>query len=467
MSQDDRDDDQDFDALSESSFDFGHFHELDSDAEDPQVEDQGLDPFTAAQREESFALGVDEDAAVYGERPEDEKFVFTQKLLTNAQTLKQLQASGSPEIAINYEEDSKDRLQSQTRPSPDTRLPQNPAEDAHFLRRLSSEASLGAYSQRSKFHASTKREHTPVPPQAYSNYDRQSFRLLPSLSDETLVSGRFHSFPAGLLKGYTYENCCLILDNTRVYSLDGEGSSENICLQTLLQAKDCLKSPVLGIVARKDAKVLLQDLHSETEVCTIIGLLANSQEVLQENRESNVCQHIMLHEFHIDYVPQVSSSIVAPESSEITSKRVTIVEELDESFHSCPGLSQTSAAAAGSERSNKMDDNPFPAAQERYVKSPATSQQRATEPRAHSQQSKKTVKDRDDPRSVLIITKYEFVDISDLRRAWDRDEANKHMYDGEDVQSINAGTQVTVETDYSDPYGEHLDMQDFPVYGTL
>ncbi|CCG83471.1 protein of unknown function [Taphrina deformans PYCC 5710] len=422
--------DQDFDALSEESFDFGHFHELDSDLDEPEVEDEVLDPFTAAQREELLeddpeAVDLDWSARPY----DDDKEAFTQKLISNAKTLKQLQESGGPTVEVEYELDSPPKVSPNkfSQASSGRAFPVSPEK-----RRVASQVSVSTdYSQqRGKVEQPLRSSQATQRDSTYRAYTQRRYNTLHGLDDEDLVHGKYHSFPSRLLKPFDFETCLLILDNTKLYSLNPDVSSDQTCIESLYNAENIMACPVFKILAQKDSRVLLEDFHKDdTAPCKVLALLP------QPDAAINDSTHIRLSRFHFDHVPTVQ----APHKK----KSVTIVEEEDESFHPSTQSSQQDLF--------EDEPNPFPAAQgpasQKVLPSPMKRERVPTgRPRG----------------SVLVITQYEVVDIIALREEWTREEELRQMYESE-AQPLEVATQVTLGTDYSDPFVEHLDMQDFPV----
>ena len=220
------------DASSDSEYDFGHFDALDSDvSSQAEVVQDSVDPFTAAQRAQA------EDDSVSSEDEVDDKFAFTQRLLTNAKTLRQLSQQTA---SVELEFDQNDRGS----PSP-------------RKTKLDSSPSLPSRSQDSSF----------APSQQYVAPSRELFSTVRLLDDEVPVPGRHMQFAAGTLKQLRYPQFHAVLGMTRRYQIDAFGPA--VCLKTLWSGQDIRSSPVFQIVSFKDSKAVLQDRHESP--CRILA----------------------------------------------------------------------------------------------------------------------------------------------------------------------------------------------------
>lgn len=445
-------DEQDLDALSEGSFDFGHFQDLDSDVDEREVENDSVDPFTAAQREQA---GSQEPGAPVAANEYD-SLLFTQRLLTNARTLKQLRQSGAPEVEISYEKSVLEDQKPGRVVPPDHDVPSAqglgdnaPPQSAHRVQSSQYSDPSPLKSQRSQ------------PSSARQPFSRERWDRLSTMDDHELVYGRYESVPVNLLRPYSFAICRLILDQTRRYQLSTElDTAESLCLQDLWRAVDLSSTPVLRVMAVNGHMILLEDKHQSAAPCTSVAYLNNTSSATVA-----VDSHIRLLDFHFDHVAKTNRSDRAP-------RNVTMVEEADEAFsESC----FSSAHSFLEPLLQAADEVPFPAAQpaERHSSAARSRRQGRDSPRQNLKVDPSPVKesvvipDQDDFTSLLVISKYETVDLDSLvqeqnDRRQKQQEAEK-LYDLEAKFDIEPATQATVETNYSDKFEGQLDPNDFPL----
>lgn len=424
---------QDFDALSEDSYDFGHFHELDSDADEPEIEKDSLDPFTAAQREQAASQTLDGEA----ELDEDDQFSFTQRLLTNARTLKELNESGRSALEIVLEDDEDERA-STTLEGANT-IP-GASSHPHLVSHLHTHTPRKVVSQRDPAVKSDTRLNVKTIPTGPLNsapfkysFTQHSYDILVELPPEALVSGNHESFPAGLLRSCTFEQCQLILGQTRRFrNLPAAEYFQPMCLQSLWKGNDLGSSPVFRLLGSTDSRILLQDYHESQ--CSVIGMLTTQS--LSSSIES--VDSVRLIDFYFDH----AAVKLQPKHSP---GKVTIEDEPDEELRDSFFSSQHSFLRK-SVAAEKMPD-------------PMVSQDQAT-------QSSTTKSASSAHTSILIINRYEMLNlqewITQRKAQQDQKAASQRLYEGESQTNVST-TQATVETNYSDQFESFLDVEDFPL----
>ncbi|ORY77352.1 hypothetical protein BCR37DRAFT_153415 [Protomyces lactucae-debilis] len=259
------------DALSDNELDSlfaaqGLLEET-ADLQEPQA--VALDPFTAAQQEERTLqrqqsalsqghLSPDQvDNADADANDEDDQdlldgsFAFTQKLLTNAKTLRELQASGAPSLEIAYEADTKEPI------------------------KPSSTATVRASQTRS---ASQRTRHRPSQPDRmsqqqsvypYTPLTESQFASMPTLADDALWQGRFESIPVRALQELSFLRAKQVLHATRVYKQSATTMSFSTCLRDLFNAHTLLAMPVFQVCGQRGTSLLLKDAHDDP--CTVLA----------------------------------------------------------------------------------------------------------------------------------------------------------------------------------------------------
>ena len=205
----------------DSDYDFGKFDELDSDLDSqPEVEQDSLDPFTAALKTE----------AVNAEEVED-RAVFTQRLFNNAQTLRQLSQDG-PAIEIEYAKEE---------PEPPVIISQR-----SLPSRQSSNLS-----------------------QKYIKPSRDLYESVLLLPEGSSVPAKHVTLSAEVFRSLTYQQFCAVLEYTRHYQLTESNSSP--CIQELWAGSDVTSALVMQVVSIKDNKVVLKDDHASP--CQVLAVL--------------------------------------------------------------------------------------------------------------------------------------------------------------------------------------------------
>ena len=295
-------DDGAYGELPESEYDFGNLDALDSDRDDDEqyVEDDTLDPFTAAEQLERSRDGIQDDALDV-----DESINFTQRLLTNAQTLKQLRASGEPAVEIAYDEEPQDAGKttvvndlglsqsfSDYRPTPSQ---QQPARSTPNLRRSRSSRAAGPQDRR-----------------RYAGVDRQIYDTVKTLAGEDDVVGKYETFPARALKDLPYHVFELVLERSRRYLIPREAITyerlQTTCLSMLALGRDLDGDTVFQVLDRLDENMILGDLHLDgSEPCQ--ALTTSVQEAGIEPATG-----IRLLDFHFDYALSSAQTETSSES---------------------------------------------------------------------------------------------------------------------------------------------------------
>lgn len=424
---------QDFDALSESSFDFGHFNDLDSDQDEPELDEHSLDPFTAAQKEQVAAKSAHGE----GEAEVDDQFRFTQKLLTNARTLKELRDSGIAELEIALEDEEENADLGLLTPG---RLssPPSPLQSQSALRTpkvlIETQYERQNHTQLSSF---DKYEDSGIgginaPGSPQYQFSKVSYDMLAALPGEDLIQGRYESFPVELLRYYTFEQCRLILEQTRVYSdLILGDRSDVVCLHRIWDAHSLSSAPVLSVIGANGDKILLKDHHDSP--CTVIGLLPT-----RPDRANLSADAVCLNDFHFDHVA-TKQEVQTPEGSPLRER--ANVQHFSDSFFS------SQVTGINADQMNHV-------AKPKYDAAPSKA------PIAPIGNSKLSCS------SVLIINKYKFMNLKDWTMQVEARKRSKaatqQLYEGEPQINLTP-TQATTQTDYSDQFENYLDMDDFPI----
>jgi hypothetical protein len=234
-----------------------------------------VDPFTAAQQQERalekqqslLSQGkyksptVEEEAEADEDDELDGGIAFTQKLLSNAKTLRELQASGAPALEIAYEEPA--HVQSQPAPA------WSPGNFRTSLQRK----------RRPSQQARSQSQQQPV--HAYQELTQAQFSSMNVLADDAFWQGRFESIPVRALQELTFQQAKQVLHLTRIYKPESSLPSFSTCLRDLFEGKALKELCVFHIQEQQGTNLLLRDSHDEP--CTVLahalygGLEANPQ----------------------------------------------------------------------------------------------------------------------------------------------------------------------------------------------
>lgn len=293
--------------LDESEYDFGTFRGLDSDDEADvgrPVEDHTLDPFTAAQqleREQAASLGEDGG----GDEHDDDAVNFTQRLLTNAQTLKQLRASGEPAVRVEYDRD--DGAQVPIVKDIEQEQPQLSQSFSDYRPTPGSQARSQSTPKlnRSRSGRDAQRDGR----RRYAGADRQIYDSLKRLGDDEDVVGRFETFPAGALRDLPYHVFALVLERSRRYVIDRSALAydrpQAACLSTLALARDLHGDTVFQVVDRFEHSYILRDLHLDhTPACEVLASAVEGAGM----GYTNTATGLRLLDFHFDYAGHVEAA---------------------------------------------------------------------------------------------------------------------------------------------------------------
>ncbi|BFZ53178.1 hypothetical protein PYCC9005_000201 [Savitreella phatthalungensis] len=312
----------DFDLeLTESEYDFGRLDALDSDndddvqaqAKDDYDPDDTLDPFTAAQLEEAKeqrAQGRGSDDLQNDRSFQDDADTFTQRLLTNARTLKQLRPDG-PKVELELDE-SREGVPGNNsaggRPALERTARQSFSER---YRELSQEHAINQLPSFSDYHPS---QTTPLKKpvnqfsQVYMGVDKQIFQTCRYLGPDEEVVGKHEVFPARLLQPLSYEIFRRVLDRTRRYRFDEDEvrsssgramAMDPTCLYKLSRGVDASGPPVFEVTSRHGANLLLVDEHEEP--CEIVATLLAQQDGPHSTDDWETLTGVQLLDFHFDY----------------------------------------------------------------------------------------------------------------------------------------------------------------------
>lgn len=405
--QDQADVEEDFDALSKSSYDFGHFHELDTDIDEPELEQDSLDPFTAALREQAASQSFDD----IPESEHDDQYSFTQRLLTNAKTLKQLKESGDPEIKIEYDI----RSDEDSEPPPASPTVAAVSRSSQYHQSLQP-VQTQPVSNLNEKHTRSALSGTEVPERVDYAFTKESYDQFDLLSDAHVIVGMHEAFPVNLLREYSFDECQRILARIRRYSnLPRCESIKTVCLQLLWEGSAIDHSPIFKVVGSKDDKVLLADHHKSP--CTVIGLF-----ISQRSQLSNETDAVRLLAFHFDHG--------ITEMTKMKPTRRVTIEDAPEGVEDDLFLTSSEEVSAGRGQ------------------------------RGHSIRNAAT------PVPLLVISKYESLVLKDWQEEIKvRSAANlaaQTLYDA-DGQNDVTRSQPTAETSYSDQFDSYLDIEDFPL----
>ncbi len=456
---------------------FGDLDDFDDqlfgEEEDGQVEDDTLDPFTAAAAEESAEDDFAGDVA------------FTQKLLTNAQTLKQFydsQTKAPVEVEYDYGDDEPYTLtQAPGRPRPshneDEFLPlpdpfsQPSTSSPPMQYALPSLAKSQDVPRDYEYHDDQDREAEDT----LDDFGIEEYRRVQAMSDGDFFQGRYEMFEASYLKHLDLARFERVTQFSRRYVFSEAVLSfplTGVCMKILLAGRTVLVSPVFLVEEEDGDRCVLSDAHLPDEKgCQMIALAEIGVTLPSFKRGDVVC----LLEFYVDHgvvlstkgesddnerqdKDELDNQVTSEAKDEAddkvettthanlpSSRKVTLEEALDESFFSS---------------GEPFSPDPFPPdpnTTQHASKSTKFTKMTKSETRTNENENDNAIVG---PSAILVIKRLAVLDLATLNNDFDQDRTLLHQDKSLETKKDHGNAQ-TVEADAD--ASANLDMADFPV----